>query len=1102
MPDAPACAEPAVRLHLCGAPRLAVANAMPQALGPRIAVLLALLALEGTQTRGQAAALLYPAQDEAAARRNLRQLLWAQRALLAPLLQSNGPDDLALHAAVWVDVLHGPAPAPLLGTQRFDKQPALQQWLQLQRQQLGQQQAETLAQTASLAEREGHLAQALQLAQRLLALQPGSEHAHRRLMRLHYLRGDRAAALAAFDDCERLLKDELSVRPGAETLALLHQIEQQTEPLPPGPRPVPASVLRPPRLIGRDAEWARLLQAWDQGEALLLLGEAGLGKSRLLADLALVREGCLPLAARAGDEQLPYALLSRLLRALLARRPEPPPPALRHELARLLPELGEARPLANEAQRARFLNAVLALIEQSRDTGLSALLLDDLHHADAASLAALPVLAQSAGLRWLAAARPAELAPATLALLQELGGTLAQMPLAPLSLAQVAELLASLGLAEPGAIDAQALYRHSGGNPLFVLESVKAWLSQPGLALAAPPRIGELIMRRIGRLSAPAVQLTRCAAIAGQDFSAELAAEVLGLRLLELAEPWAELEAAQLLREGGFAHDLIFEAARASVPLPVARALHGQVAAFLERQGRTPAVRLAGHWRAAQDWPRAAAAYSQAAVQARQTLRRLEEGQLLRQAAECARAAGDGQAQFEAGLALAQAALCESLGPQVLELAQQALQLARDDGQQLRALAVLAHALAQRVDDFGPRRAACEQGIALAQREGRPELALGLALPLAEGLLNAREIGAALALLEPLRDWAQQAAPPTLLCAYYNSLGLALDYGNRLVEAAQVHERQCELARTQGLHEATATALFSLGQTQAKRGWLRRAAESMDRGLQLMRSQQALAGLLLHRQATLGWRRRDLGEYRAALALMEDALAGMADVGPDAAAAFSVSHRLALAYAQLGQHGRARQLLQRHEPPPVGLPARRGLWLSHSAELARLAGELALARRQADEALALLAPQREDIPYRVVCLQACPLLPAEAGEAMASGLAAWAAAHERFGLALAAHVRGADCAVRAGQPARALGHVEAARSLAQQFDTEIIYKGEYWLACAQALALSGQAEAARALHNDGRAWLAHCAAEQVPEAFLDSFVQRNPVNRALRRESR
>ena len=94
-------------------------------------------------------------------------------------------------------------------------------------------------------------------------------------MRLHYLRGDRAAALAAFDRCCDVLERTLGVAPDAETEALRARVAASSLPADATqPRPLPVSVLRPPRLIGRDAEWQRLHADWSAGQPSLVAGEA------------------------------------------------------------------------------------------------------------------------------------------------------------------------------------------------------------------------------------------------------------------------------------------------------------------------------------------------------------------------------------------------------------------------------------------------------------------------------------------------------------------------------------------------------------------------------------------------------------------------------------------------------------------------------------------------------------------------------------------------------------------------------------------------------------------------------------------------------------
>ena len=88
------------------------------------------------------------------------------------------------------------------------------------------------------------------------------------------------------------------------------------------------------------------------------------------------------------------------------------------------------------------------------------------------------------------------------------------------------------------------LLRHTGGNPLFVLETLKQGLTDGSLARGELPRplsVGALIERRLQRLSEPALTLARVAAIAGVDFSIELAEAAIGVRAVQLASAWAEL---------------------------------------------------------------------------------------------------------------------------------------------------------------------------------------------------------------------------------------------------------------------------------------------------------------------------------------------------------------------------------------------------------------------------------------------------------------------------------------------------------------------------------------------------------------------------------
>jgi hypothetical protein len=474
-------------------------------------------------------------------------------------------------------------------------------------------------------------------------------------MRLHYLAGDRAAALLAFDRCEKLLKDEVGARPSPATLALLATLEGSGSAAAPPPplAGVPPSVLRPPRLFGRDAQVLALAEGWATAQVVALIGEAGMGKTRLLQEFAAPRPGVVHVAARPGDTGVPFATLARLLRAVAAM-PEATAllanePATRSEVARVVPELaGGGAAAAGEGQRLVLQRALARLLHAQ--PGLAGLLVDDLHFADEASLEMLlallgdePTQPPGSGPRWALAWRPAEAATPLHAFADALAdqAALRPVPLLPLSEADLAALVDSLQLpGVSGAALAAGLRQRTGGNPLFVLETLKqAWVEgqlrgQPlenagtALALPRPVSVTRLIERRVAQLSAGALALARVAAIAGVDFGVPLAEHVLQVPAMRLADAITELEAAQVLRGNQFAHDLVADAVHGGVPATVASHTHAQVALWLQAHGGEPA-RVAGHWIAAGQPLQALPWLQQAADAARGAVRHREYIQFL-----------------------------------------------------------------------------------------------------------------------------------------------------------------------------------------------------------------------------------------------------------------------------------------------------------------------------------------------------------------------------------------------------------------------------------------------------------------------------------------
>jgi DNA-binding SARP family transcriptional activator/tetratricopeptide (TPR) repeat protein len=299
---------PPLRLCLVGNPAVLRADGSAVALERRAAALLALVALEPGISRLRVASLLWP--DSSDARRNLRQqLLRFRRQFGQPLVQGETALSLQDGLLVAIDETASPAPVLLAGLE-FDDIDPFAQWLRARRQVMRARRAQALDDALARAEIGQRLAEAIGIALERLADEPNAEAHHRTLIRLHYLNQDPSSARTAFETLRQLLAREFDAQPGAETLALMQAVDQ------PAPAASPARVWsttlqRPPRLVGRRREIEALRQTLADRGPLLLLGEAGMGKSRLLAEAMH--------ASRRGDRSRP--------RPAMPACPTPPWPA-------------------------------------------------------------------------------------------------------------------------------------------------------------------------------------------------------------------------------------------------------------------------------------------------------------------------------------------------------------------------------------------------------------------------------------------------------------------------------------------------------------------------------------------------------------------------------------------------------------------------------------------------------------------------------------------------------------------------------------------------------------------------------------------------------
>ena len=351
-------------------------------------------------------------------------------------------------------------------------------------------------------------------------------------------------------------------------------------------------------LVGRSRERALLDQALerigDGGLVVAIDGEPGIGKSRLLAELAARAETAgyraLGAAASEFEDDLPYAIWTEALdphlrdlgdRGIVRLGLEDPA-----ALAGLLPALGAAVP----ADRHRVHRALRNLLERLAGPRPLVLWLDDLHWADAGSVDAIAALIRRppGGAVLLAlAAREGRRPPPLQAALSAAESRVLRIALAPLSEAEAAELVGG---------DVAAIFRVSGGNPFYLEQLARGERPARGrsrlvLADAVPDAVALALEAELARLAAQARLMLDAAAVVGDPFDPAIAAEV-----AELPEPDAlaaldELLAHAVVRETsaarGFAfrHPVVRHAVYEGAPGGWRLAAHARAAAALERRG-------------------------------------------------------------------------------------------------------------------------------------------------------------------------------------------------------------------------------------------------------------------------------------------------------------------------------------------------------------------------------------------------------------------------------------------------------------------------------------------------------------------------------------
>ncbi len=477
----------------------------------------------------------------------------------------------------------------------------------------------------------------------LAARHPLREALHRLLMLALYRSGRQAEALAAYERFRRTLADELGIEPTAALKQLQFRILNQDRGLEREPD-APARAAPPRRraakltdFAGRSAELSRLEQALDaarsgHGGAVLIAGRAGIGKTRLTAELeerardsgaTVLRGRCIQLVGQG----LPYLPLVDALRPLRGSASLDGLALELRELPRLVPELAGAPATATETGRSdsrlRLFEEVLAVLEHlaaraARPNGAGhasdsslVLVLEDLHWADESTLDLIAFLVHAVRERpilLLATYRSDELRPGDH--LHQLvtglagAGAAALLPLEPLARHDVEALLRATGTL-PDELTV-AIAARSEGNPFFAWELLAA--AQRG-ETALPPALRDVLLAGVARLEPSSRAVLRVVAAAGTGVAYGLLAAVAPPNERELADALREAVEHDVLAPDHatgtfrFRHELFAEAVYSTLLPGEREVLHERLARALTEEPRlaccSAAAEQAQHWAAA-----------------------------------------------------------------------------------------------------------------------------------------------------------------------------------------------------------------------------------------------------------------------------------------------------------------------------------------------------------------------------------------------------------------------------------------------------------------------------------------------------------------------
>lgn len=641
-----------VTLRLFGSFALSVGQASVKLATRKAELLLAYLVLAHPRpvSRNRLLTVLWPEADEARARSNLSTTLWRiQKALAESSVRvvsrrgwlSVDTDGLSADVMEFRELVERKSLDPSRRLADLERAVALyngdllddvdEEWCEADRTHLRLGYLGILKELLLLYKGLALYDKAIQLGRRIVALDPLDEGAHRELILLYHLIGDRSAALAQYRTINNTLQSELGISPEEQTLQLWRYIRSRSSDARDRVTHVPVGTGNPISgcpLVGREEELGVVLDGLDgalhgRGSLLILLGEAGIGKTRLIetAEVEARLRGFEILKGRCADlhPPAPYqgfveALWPRISRKMQSGSPQ----VLSDFFAHLSPAMRRRRKIVRIGGFAASVvnESLLSLLDDDTPTFL---VLENFQHADHATRTLVQLLcSRLAGRRVLVllSVRTTFKAEEE-STLKSLSSFAVKVQLGPLARQQADELTRLfLGSRAISAPVLAGVWSMTAGNPLAIMEYLRfaverqrlvrdengswRWANPDGLTLRLPPRVQALVRERIGALGKDARAVLVLAAILGVEGDLQFLERLSRLGARRSADAIDQLFASGLLKETArgyqFVHESFQIAAISTIPVRSRRALHGNIAELMEQLWPSRSEDLAWHF--------------------------------------------------------------------------------------------------------------------------------------------------------------------------------------------------------------------------------------------------------------------------------------------------------------------------------------------------------------------------------------------------------------------------------------------------------------------------------------------------------------------------